>query len=174
MTQKDDDFTEELFVGSTHDYMLFMTDQGRVYRLKGYQVPEGSRTAKGTHIVNLLQLQEGEKVTLMLQQAADVDEDNTYATMVTKMGLIKRTPLSQFRNIRKAGLIAIALNEGDSLVWCRHPLYRERRPRYGPYRPRCACHQAARGRLCHWSRCMPSRCQRADHYRRRQGTPQPH
>ena len=65
MTQKDDDFTEELFVGSTHDYMLFMTDQGRVYRLKGYQVPEGSRTAKGTHIVNLLQLQEGEKVTLM-------------------------------------------------------------------------------------------------------------
>ena len=117
MTQKDDDFTEELFVGSTHDYMLFMTDQGRVYRLKGYQVPEGSRTAKGTHIVNLLQLQEGEKVTLMLQQAADVDEDNTYATMVTKMGLIKRTPLSQFRNIRKAGLIAIALNEGDSLVW---------------------------------------------------------
>ena len=116
MTQKDDDFTEELFVGSTHDYMLFMTDQGRVYRLKGYQVPEGSRTAKGTHIVNLLQLQEGEKVTLMLQQAADVDEDNTYATMVTKMGLIKRTPLSQFRNIRKAGLIAIALNEGDDEI----------------------------------------------------------
>ena len=117
MTQKDDDFTEELFVGSTHDYMLFMTNQGRVYRLKGYQVPEGSRTAKGSHIVNLLQLQEGESVTLMLQQAADVDEDNTYATMVTKQGLIKRTPLSQFRNIRKMGLIAIALNEGDSLVW---------------------------------------------------------
>ena len=117
MTQKDDDFTEELFVGSTHDYMLFMTNQGRVYRLKGYQVPEGSRTAKGSHIVNLLQLQEGEKVTLMLQQKAGVDEDNTYATMVTKHGLIKRTPLSQFRNIRKMGLIAIALNEGDSLVW---------------------------------------------------------
>ena len=116
MTQKDDDFTEELFVGSTHDYMLFMTNQGRVYRLKGYQVPEGSRTAKGSHIVNLLQLQEGEKVTLMLQQKAGVDEDNTYATMVTKQGLIKRTPLSQFRNIRKMGLIAIALNEGDSLV----------------------------------------------------------
>ena len=86
MTQKDDDFTEELFVGSTHDYMLFMTNQGRVYRLKGYQVPEGSRTAKGSHIVNLLQLQEGEKVTLMLQQKAGVDEDNTYATMVTKQG----------------------------------------------------------------------------------------
>ena len=70
MTQKDEDFTEELFVGSTHDYMLFMTDQGRVYRLKGYQVPEGSRTAKGSHIVNLLQLQEGEKVTLMLHSRA--------------------------------------------------------------------------------------------------------
>ena len=117
MTQKDNDFTEELFVGSTHDYMLFMTDKGRVYRLKGYQVAEGSRTAKGSHIANLLQLQEGEKVTLMLQQKAGVDEDNTYATMVTKQGLIKRTPLSQFRNIRKMGLIAIALNEGDSLVW---------------------------------------------------------
>ena len=118
MTQKDEDFTEEMYVGSTHDYMLFLTNQGRVYRLKGYQVPEGSRTAKGSHIVNLLQLQEGEKVTLMLQQKADVDEDNTYATMITKQGLIKRTPLSHFRNIRKAGLIAIALNEGDSLVWC--------------------------------------------------------
>ena len=117
MTQKDDDFTEELFVGSTHDYMLFMTDQGRVYRLKGYQVPEGSRTAKGSHIVNLLQLQEGEKVTLMLQQSSKADEDNTYLTMVTRQGLIKRTPLSQFRNIRKAGLIAIGLNEGDALVW---------------------------------------------------------
>ena len=117
MTQKDEDFTEEMYVGSTHDYMLFLTNQGRVYRLKGYQVPEGSRTAKGSHIVNLLQLQEGEKVTLMLQQKADVDEDNTYATMITKQGLIKRTPLSHFRNIRKAGLIAIALNEGDSLVW---------------------------------------------------------
>ena len=117
MTQKDEDFTEEMYVGSTHDYMLFLTNQGRVYRLKGYQVPEGSRTAKGSHIVNLLQLQEGESVTLMLQQKADVDEDNTYATMITKQGLIKRTQLSQFRNIRKAGLIAIALNEGDSLVW---------------------------------------------------------
>ena len=71
----------------------------------------------GIDAANLLQLQEGEKVTLMLQQKAGVDEDNTYATMVTKQGLIKRTPLSQFRNIRKMGLIAIALNEGDSLVW---------------------------------------------------------
>ena len=118
MNQKDDDFTEELFVGSSHDYMLFMTDRGRVYRLKGYQVPEGARTAKGSHIANLLQLQEGEKVTIMMRQPADIDEENNYITMVTRLGLIKRTPLSQFRNIRKAGLNAIALNEDDSLVWC--------------------------------------------------------
>jgi len=117
MTQKDEDFTEELFVGSSHDHMLFMTDQGRVYRLKGYQVPEGSRTSKGSHIVNLLQLQEGEKVNVMLRQPANVDEENTYITMVTKKGLIKRTPLSQFRNIRKGGLIALSLNEDDTLVW---------------------------------------------------------
>ena len=118
MNQKDDDFTEELFVGSSHDYMLFMTDRGRVYRLKGYQVPEGARTAKGSHIANLLQLQEGEKVTIMMRQPAEIDEENNYITMVTRLGLIKRTPLSQFRNIRKAGLNAIALNEDDSLVWC--------------------------------------------------------
>lgn len=115
---KDSDFTEELFVGSSHDHMLFMTDMGRVYRLKGYQVPEGARTSKGGHIVNLLQLQDGEKVTNMMRQPAGCDEDNSYITMVTKLGLIKRTPLSQFRNIRKAGLIAIALNPDDSLVWC--------------------------------------------------------
>ena len=118
MTQKDNDFTEELFVGSTHDYMLFMTDKGRVYRLKGYQVAEGSRTAKGSHIANLLHLQEGEKVTIMMRQPANMDEDASYITMVTRQGLIKRTPLSQFRNIRKGGLNAIALNEDDALVWC--------------------------------------------------------
>ena len=118
MNQKDDDFTEELFVGSSHDNMLFMTDRGRVYRLKGYQVPEGGRTAKGSHIANLLQLQEGEKVTILMRQPAEIDEENSYITMVTRQGLIKRTPLSQFRNIRKAGLNAISLNEEDSLVWC--------------------------------------------------------
>ena len=69
LSHKDEDFTEELFVGSSHDYMLFMTDKGRVYRLKGYQVPEGARTSKGTNIVNLLQLQNDEKVTIMMRQA---------------------------------------------------------------------------------------------------------
>ena len=118
LTHKDEDFTEELFVGSTHDYMLFVTDRGRVYRLKGYQVPEGARTSKGSHIVNMLQLQEGEKVSIMMRQPAGADEENTYITMVTRKGLIKRTRLKEFRNIRKAGLIAIALNDDDSLVWC--------------------------------------------------------
>ena len=118
LSHKDEDFTEELFVGSSHDYMLFMTDQGRVYRLKGYQVPEGARTSKGTNIVNLLQLQNGEKVTTMMRQPADIDQENSYITMVTRQGLIKRTPLSQFKNIRKAGLIAISPNEGDALTWC--------------------------------------------------------
>ena len=120
LSHKDEDFTEELFVGSSHDYMLFMTDKGRVYRLKGYQVPEGARTSKGTNIVNLLQLQNDEKVTIMMRQPADIDQENSYITMVTRQGLIKRTPLSQFKNIRKAGLIAISLNEGDALTWC-HP-----------------------------------------------------
>ena len=118
LSHKDEDFTEELFVGSSHDYMLFMTDKGRVYRLKGYQVPEGARTSKGTNIVNLLQLQNDEKVTIMMRQPADIDQENSYITMVTRQGLIKRTPLSQFKNIRKAGLIAISLNEGDALTWC--------------------------------------------------------
>ena len=80
-----------------------MTDKGRVYRLKGYQVPEGARTSKGTNIVNLLQLQNDEKVTIMMRQPADIDQENSYITMVTRQGLIKRTPLSQFKNIRKAG-----------------------------------------------------------------------
>ena len=89
MNQKDDDFTEELFVGSSHDTVLFMTDRGRVYRLKGYQVPEGGRTAKGSHIVNLLQLQEGEQVTGMLRQPADIDEEHSYLTTVTRQGVIQ-------------------------------------------------------------------------------------
>ena len=118
LSHKDEDFTEELYVGSSHDYMLFMTDKGRVYRLKGYQVPEGARTSKGTNIVNLLQLQNDEKVTTMMCQPAEIDQEHSFITMVTRQGLIKRTPLSQFRNIRKAGLIAISLNEGDALTWC--------------------------------------------------------
>ena len=120
LTHKEEDFVEELNIGSTHDYILFVTNLGRIFRLKGYQITEGSRTSKGMNIVNLLQLQEGEKVTNMLdvKDTKDADKEG-FVTMVTKRGLIKRTPISQYSNIRKSGLNAIALNEGDQLAWTR-------------------------------------------------------
>ncbi len=142
MTRKEEDIVQEMFVGSTHDYVLFVTDKGRLFRIKGYTIAEGSRTSKGTDIVNLLQLAEGEKVTNMLCQSKDTTNEGGFVTMVTKQGLIKRTPLEQYANIRKSGLIGIALNEGDALVWshltkgddviischrrwCSHPLVKE-------------------------------------------------
>ena len=115
MATKDEAFVEELFIGSTHDHMLFVTNTGRVFRLKGYQIYEGSRTSKGTNIVNLLQLQEGEKVTTMLRQP-DGSLDG-YLTMITQNGLIKRTALAEYANIRKGGLNAVSLYEGDALAW---------------------------------------------------------
>lgn len=117
LTRKDEDFVEELFVASTHDFIMFVTDQGRIYRIKGYQVYEGSRTSKGINIVNLLQLQADEKVTSMLRVSGKSNEG--YLVMITKKGVIKRTPLAAYNNIRKSGLIAINLNEGDSLAWTR-------------------------------------------------------
>ena len=119
MTRKEEDIVQEMFVGSTHDYVLFVTDKGRLFRIKGYTIAEGSRTSKGSNIVNLLQLAEGEKVTNMLCYPKDEDNKGGFVTMVTKQGLIKRTPLEQYANIRKSGLIGIALNEGDSLAWTR-------------------------------------------------------
>lgn len=123
LSRKEEDFVEELFLASTHDYLLFVTDQGRIYRLKGYQVYEGSRTSKGTNIVNLLPLQDGEQVAGMLRvpkehMQADAEQEK-YLVIVTKNGIIKRTPLSAYANIRKSGLIAINLNEGDALAWTR-------------------------------------------------------
>ena len=119
MTRKEEDIVQEMFVGSTHDYVLFVTDRGRLFRVKGYTISEGSRTSKGSNIVNLLQLAEGEKVTNMLCYPKDEDNKGGFVTMVTKQGLIKRTPLEQYANIRKTGLIGIALNEGDALAWTR-------------------------------------------------------
>ncbi len=120
LTHKEEDFVEELNVGSTHDYVFFVTNLGRIFRLKGYQITEGSRTSKGMNIINLLQLQEGEKVTNMLCAKDTKDEEKQgFVTMVTRKGLIKRTPLSQYANIRKSGLNAISLNEGDQLAWTR-------------------------------------------------------
>ncbi len=116
LTRKEEDFVEELFVGSTHDYILFITDVGRIYRLKGYQIYEGSRTSKGVNIVNLLPLTDGEQVKTMLRVTQN-DDENKFITFVTKAGIIKRTSLSKYANIRKNGLNAITFNEGDSLAW---------------------------------------------------------
>ncbi len=115
MSQKDEDFVEELFVGSTHDNVIFVTNLGKVFRLKGYQIYEGSRTSKGVNIVNLLQLAPEEKVTSMLREKESDEE--SFITIITKKGIVKRSPLSAYSNIRKSGLIAINLNEGDALAW---------------------------------------------------------
>lgn len=117
LTRRDEDFVEELFVASTHDYILFVTDLGRIYRLKGYQILEGSRTSKGTNIINILPLQTDEKVTSMLR--VKEGDENGYLTMVTTNGIIKRTAMDKYKNVRKNGLIAISIDEGDSLAWAR-------------------------------------------------------
>ena len=117
MTRREEDFVEELFICSTHDYIMFFTNMGRVYRLKGYEVGESSRTARGTNIVNLLQLDTGEKVTAMIK-VSEFDEER-YLIMVTRGGTVKRSSLGLFRNVRKGGLIAISLDEGDELAWVR-------------------------------------------------------
>ncbi|WP_040195458.1 DNA gyrase subunit A [Candidatus Soleaferrea massiliensis] len=117
MQRREEDFVEELFISSTHDYVLFFTNRGKVYRLKCYEIPECSRQAKGTNIVNLLPLEPEEKVTSMIK--VDKIEDSKYLVMITKNGIIKRTELGAFKSARKNGLIAINLDEGDELVWVR-------------------------------------------------------
>lgn len=117
MKQRDEDFVEELFICSSHDNVLFLTDKGRMYKLKCYEIPEGSKASRGTNMVNLLQLEADEKVTAMIQ-GGDFEEDK-YLVMVTRGGTIKRTQLSAYKNIRKSGLIAITLQEGDELAWVR-------------------------------------------------------
>ena len=115
MTRRDEDFVEHLFVCSTHDYILFFTNRGRMYRLKGYEIAESSRAGRGTHIVNLLPIEKEEKITAAIR-TGEFDEDS-FLVMVTRKGTIKRTLLSAYKNIRKAGLIAINLEEGDELAW---------------------------------------------------------
>lgn len=117
MTRRDEDFVENLFVASTHDFIYFFTSKGRVFKIKGYEIPESQRAARGVNIVNLLQIEQDEKVTAVIKIGGVVDEDATYLTMVTKAGVIKRTRLSAYRNVRKSGLNAISLDEGDELKW---------------------------------------------------------
>lgn len=115
MTRRDEDFVEDLFVCSTHDYILFFTNRGRMYRLKGYEIAESSRAGRGTNIVNLLPIDKEEKITAAIR-VGEMDE-GSYLVMVTRKGTIKRTELAAYRNIRKGGLIAISLEEGDELAW---------------------------------------------------------
>lgn len=115
MTRRDEDFVEEMFVCSSHDYIMLFTNKGRVFRLKGYDIPEGSRTARGTNAVNLVQLGEDEKITSLIRHG-ELEDDN-HLVMVTRNGVIKRTEISAYRNVRKGGLIAINLDEGDELAW---------------------------------------------------------
>ena len=109
----DEDYIADLITINNHDYVLFFTNLGRVYQLKGYEIPEASRTARGTAVINLLQLQAGEKVTSVLRNEG---HESGYLTMATKFGMIKRTNLSEYGNIRKVGLAAISLREGDELI----------------------------------------------------------
>ena len=118
MSTKEDDFVEKILVSGSHSNIMFFTNLGRVYCKKAYRIPEASRTAKGTNLVNILELQEGEKVTSMISITEFVAGE--YLTMVTKNGVIKRTKLSDFEYQRKGGKIAISLDEGDELIFVRH------------------------------------------------------
>ena len=117
MSRREEDVATEMFIINSHDYVLFFTDKGRVYRLKCYEVPEGSRQSKGMNIANLLPIAPDEKVTSMIR-VPEFDEEK-YLVMVTRKGIIKRIALNAYNTARKGGLIALDLNEGDELAWVR-------------------------------------------------------
>ena len=118
MSRREEDVASELFIANSHDFVLFLSDRGRVYRLKCYEIPEGSRTSRGMNITNLLPLEPEERITSMLRVTKSEEEDH-FLTMVTKNAVIKRVALSAFRNVRKNGLIALDLAEDDELSWVR-------------------------------------------------------
>lgn len=117
MARREEDAASEMFIINSHDYVLFFTNRGRVYRLKCYEIPEGSRTAKGMNIANLLPISGDERVTSMIR-VPQFDEDK-YLIMVTRRGLVKRISLNAYNTARKGGIIALELNEGDELAWVR-------------------------------------------------------
>ncbi len=114
LSTREEDFVEEMFVTSTHNYILWFTDKGRMFKLKGYQIPEGSRTAKGTAIVNLLNLDKDEKISTVIP-LKEFEEDK-YLTMITKKGIVKKTSLESYDSNRSGGLIAIRLDDDDELI----------------------------------------------------------
>ncbi len=115
MKTREEDFVEQLFIASAKDYLLFFTDMGRVYRIKVYEIPEGSRTTKGKAVVNLVNVQEGEKVTAIMP-VKDLNCDDLYLFMATRNGVVKKTPLVEYLNIRTNGINAVNLDEGDKLI----------------------------------------------------------
>ena len=117
LTTREDDFAVDVFITSTHRYLLFFTNKGRVYRLRAWEIPEAGRQARGTAIVNLLELEPGEKVTAGIKLHGD--EEDMFLIMSTKNGMIKKTPLEQYNNIRRSGITAISLKEGDELIGSR-------------------------------------------------------
>ena len=116
MTRREEDVAETMFSCSTHDYIMFYTTKGKVYKLKGYEIPEGSRTSKGMNVVNLLPLEAEEKISAMIRIPREETED-MYLCMFTRKGIIKRSALSEYKNIRKTGVIAINLDDDDELAW---------------------------------------------------------
>ena len=115
ITTREEDYVVDVFTASTHDYILFFTDTGKVYRKKGYQIPESGKTAKGTNIVNILQVEQGERVQTMIH-FRETREDELYLFMVTRQGTVKRLPVSTLKNLRNNGIRALTLDEGDELV----------------------------------------------------------
>ena len=115
MSRTEDDYAETMFVASSHDAIMFYTTRGRAYKLKGYEIPEGSRTSKGTNIVNILPLENDEKISAMIQLPKD--DEGMYLCMATRKGLIKRSSLDIYRNTRRNGIIAVSLREDDELAW---------------------------------------------------------
>ena len=115
MSRREEDVAKNMFTCSTHDEILIFTNKGKVFKLKGYQIPEASRTSKGMNVINLLQIEQDERVTAMVKVPKDSERE--YLCMVTRNGIIKRTALSQYDHIRKTGIIAINLDEGDELCW---------------------------------------------------------
>ncbi len=115
ITTREEDCVADVFTASTHDYLFFFTDTGKVYRKKGYQIPESGKTAKGTNIVNILQVEQGERVQTMIH-TRDLDHDDLFLTMITRNGTVKRLPVSTLKNIRNNGIRALTLDEGDELI----------------------------------------------------------
>ena len=116
MSRREEDYAKTMFSCSTHDFILIFTNMGKVFKMKGYQIPESSRTSKGLNVVNLLPLENGETVSAMVNIPSE-DEERAYLCMVTRNGIIKRTAINQYDHIRKTGIIAINLDEGDELCW---------------------------------------------------------